>query len=84
MGGISIVNRYLHKDFSIMETEIKKHLSKTEIKIIGLLEKGLPNKSISIQCNISENTVKFHLKNIYKKLNVHNRVEAVYKINQNN
>ena len=67
-----------------MNAELKKHLSKTEIKIIELLEKGLPNRSISIQCKISENTVKFHLKNIYKKLKVHNRVEAVYKLNQNN
>ncbi len=67
-----------------MKTEITNLLSKTEIKIIELLEKGLSNKSISIQCEISENTVKFHLKNIYKKLKVHNRMEAIYKINQNN
>ena len=67
-----------------MKAEITDLLSKTEIKIMRLLEKGLPNKSISLQCDISENTVKFHLKNIYKKLKVHNRMEAVYKINQNN
>ncbi|MCK5171383.1 MAG: response regulator transcription factor [Bacteroidales bacterium] len=48
------------------------------------MEKGMLNKSISSQCNISENTIKFHLKNIYKKLKVHNRMEAIYKINQNN
>ena len=65
-----------------MQTEIKKNLSKTEIRIIGLLEKGLSNKSISLRCNISENTVKFHLKNIYKKLKVHNRVEAIYILNK--
>ena len=66
-----------------MRTEITKLLSKTEIRIIELLEKGLSNKSISLQCDISENTVKFHLKNIYKKLKVHNRVEAIYKFSQN-
>ena len=64
-----------------MNTELKNILSKTEIEIIELLKKGLSNKSISIQCSISENTVKFHLKNIFKKLDVHNRVEAVYKLN---
>ena len=64
-----------------MNTELKSKLSKTELKIIKLLEKGLSNKSISFQCNVSENTVKFHLKNIFKKLNVHNRVEAIYKLN---
>ena len=67
-----------------MRTKITKLLSKTEIRIMELLEKGLSNKSISLQCNISENTVKFHLKNIYKKLEVHNRVEAIYKLSQNN
>ena len=67
-----------------MDAESIYHLSKTEIKIMELLEKGLSNKSISLQCGISENTVKFHLKNIYKKLEVHNRMEAIYKINQNN
>ena len=66
-----------------MDSELKYHLSETEIKIIRLLEKGLSNKSISSKCNISENTVKFHLKNIYKKLGAHNRLEAIYKINKN-
>ena len=64
-----------------MNIELKSKLSKTELKIIKLLEKGLSNKSISLECSISENTVKFHLKNIFKKLNVHNRVEAIYKLN---
>ncbi|MCD4683040.1 MAG: helix-turn-helix transcriptional regulator [Bacteroidales bacterium] len=64
-----------------MNTELKNKLSKTELKIIKLVEKGLSNKSISIKCSISENTVKFHLKNIFKKLDVHNRVEAIYKLN---
>ena len=63
-----------------MEAEFKYHLTKTEIKIIRLLEKGLSNKSISIKSDISENTVKFHLKNIYRKLKVHNRLEALCKI----
>jgi len=65
-----------------MDAESIYHLSKTEIKVIRLLVKGLSNKSISIKYGISENTVKFHLKNIYRKLKVHNRLEAVCKINK--
>lgn len=65
-----------------MNTEPENILSKTELKIIKLLEEGLSNKSISERNNISENTVKFHLKNIYKKLDVHNRLQAVHKINK--
>ena len=64
-----------------MNTELTYELSVKELEIIKLLEKGLSNKSISIECSISENTVKFHLKNIFKKLDVHNRVEAIYKLN---
>ena len=64
-----------------MNIELKSKLSKTELKIIKLLEKGLSNKSISSEYSISENTVKFHLKNIFKKLDVHNRMEAVYQLN---
>ncbi len=57
-------------------------LSKAESKIMDLLIKGLSNKSISIHLSISENTVKYHLKNIYKKLNAQSRSEAAYKFNQ--
>lgn len=63
---------------------IKRYLTKTEQKLIKYLEKGLSNKAISVKCDITENTVKFHLKNIYKKLKVHNRLEAVCKINKAN
>lgn len=64
-----------------MNTKTKVEFSEMELKIIKLAEKGLTNKSISFDCGISENTVKFHLKNIFKKLNAHNRVEAIYKLN---
>lgn len=67
-----------------MNTEPENILSKTELKIIRILEEGLSNKSISERYDISENTVKFHLKNIYRKLGVHNRLQAVHKINKNN
>ncbi len=67
-----------------MSSERKYNLSKTELKIIALLEKGLTNKSISEKCEISENTVKFHLKNIYKKLGVHSRLQAIHQIHKNN
>lgn len=66
-----------------MKTDLKELLSQTEIKIIALLEQGLSNRMISNKCNVSINTVKFHLKNIYKKLEVHSRIEAIYKINNN-
>lgn len=56
---------------------VQNKLSSSELNVMRLLDKGLSNKAIAFQLGVSENTVKFHLKNIYKKLNVHNRLEAV-------
>jgi DNA-binding NarL/FixJ family response regulator len=58
---------------------VQNKLSGSELKVMRLLDKGLSNKAIAVQLGVSGNTVKFHLKNIYKKLNVHNRLEAVRK-----
>jgi DNA-binding NarL/FixJ family response regulator len=47
--------------------------------IITLLAKRLSNKEIAERLFISPGTVKLHTVNIYKKLNTHNRQEAVVK-----
>lgn len=52
-------------------------LSNREQEVLVLLSKGLLYKEISDTLSISLNTVKNHLKNIYKKLHVQNKVEAV-------
>ncbi len=67
-----------------MNAKPEYHFSKKETEIIRCLEKGLSNKSISEKCNISENTVKYHLKNIFKKLGVHSRFQAIHRIYKNN
>ncbi len=59
-------------------------LTHTEHRILVLLCQGLPNKSIASQCDINISTVKWHLKNIYSKLYVKNRTEAVLKAQQYN
>lgn len=57
-------------------------LSKREQEILGLLAKGLPYKQIADQLNISSSTVHGHLHNIYGKLHVQSRTEAVVKFLQ--
>ncbi|MFQ5469716.1 MAG: LuxR C-terminal-related transcriptional regulator [Gammaproteobacteria bacterium] len=54
-------------------------LSSKERKTLELLITGLSNKEIAEQLFVSPNTVKTHVKNIYRKLSVNNRVEAVSK-----
>lgn len=54
-------------------------LSDREIEVLKLLERGLSNQQIAEELFISTNTVKAHLKNIYGKLGVNNRVQAISK-----
>jgi LuxR family maltose regulon positive regulatory protein len=51
-------------------------LTDHELNILRMLAAGYPNKQIAQELNISLNTVKFHLKNIYGKLGVLNRIQA--------
>ncbi len=51
-------------------------LSDRERQVIKLLSKGLQNKEIAFDLNISMKTCGNHLENIYKKLGVKNRTEA--------
>ncbi|MDH4271466.1 MAG: helix-turn-helix transcriptional regulator [Candidatus Aminicenantes bacterium] len=52
----------------------KHELSQREREILGLLMRGRKNKEIAKELFISENTVKVHVYNIYKKLGVGNRL----------
>jgi LuxR family maltose regulon positive regulatory protein len=52
-------------------------LSQRELEVLQLLAEGLSNKAIAQALIIAASTVKKHLKNIYQKLNVHSRTEAI-------
>lgn len=51
-------------------------LSSREWEVLELTAKGLTNPQIADTLSVSENTVKFHLQNIFQKLGVGNRTEA--------
>lgn len=55
-------------------------LSTRELEILAMLSKGYLYKEISGRLGISANTVKTHIHNIYDKLHVQNRMEAVNKV----
>lgn len=52
-----------------------------EIEVIDLVSKGLSNKEISQRLFKSYHTVKTHMENIFKKIEVDNRTSLIYKIN---
>ena len=61
----------------ISEVVTKRELTKRELSILKRLESGLSNKEIAEAAFVSEGTLKWHLHNIYSKLNVKNRSGAI-------
>lgn len=54
-------------------------LTTRELEVLHLLALGLRNKEIAARLYVSERTINFHLANIYQKLNVSGRTEALSK-----
>ncbi len=57
-----------------------ERLSPRELEILNLIAPGFSNKEIADRLNISIESVRWHLKNIYHKLHVHSRTEAANKL----
>lgn len=57
-------------------SEELEELTRRELEMLKALGRGLSNQAIGKEMWVSEQTVKFHLRNIYRKLGVNNRLEA--------
>jgi LuxR family maltose regulon positive regulatory protein len=68
------LNKLIKTDDGLVE-----RLSERELEVLRLLANGLSNKKITETLFVSLSTVKTHLRNIYGKLNVHSRTEAIVK-----
>ena len=62
--------------------EIEADLTERERTVLQALARGLSNKAIGNEFWVTEQTVKFHLGNIYRKLGVQNRTAAVHYAHQ--
>ena len=60
------------------------NLTTREIEVLDQLSKGLKYKNIAENLFLSEGTIRKHVENIYNKLKVHNRLEAIQKAKNNN
>ena len=56
--------------------------TRRELEIISLLEPSMPNKRIAQTLNLSQDTIKWNFKNIYTKLGVSSRYEALTALRQ--
>jgi DNA-binding NarL/FixJ family response regulator len=52
-------------------------LSQRESEVLGLIVRGLPNRAIASQLVLGEETIKTHVRSIYRKLGVTDRAQAV-------
>ncbi|MEX1665286.1 helix-turn-helix transcriptional regulator [Zhongshania arctica] len=68
-----------HEAKPVDSVEIDLNVSEREVEILELLGQGLTNKLIARSLSIGQETVKWHIKNIFGKLEVNSRVNAVQK-----
>lgn len=68
----------LVKEMPRSRPETATPLTTREVEILNLICEGVQNKNIAYRLKLSENTVKVHVRNIYKKMKVRNRTEAAY------
>lgn len=78
--GILSGNKYLPKFYNkeIVSSEIKRlpSLTPRQSEVLKLVMEGLPNKIICQRLNLTEHTVKSHIKSLFSLLDVHNRTEC--------
>ena len=71
-------------DFDVEVKKEEVNLSSREIEVLEQLSSGLKYEAIAYNLDLSYGTIRKHVENIYKKLQVHNRIEAIQKAKNNN
>jgi DNA-binding NarL/FixJ family response regulator len=74
-----VLDRLAQLSRQVHQPQVAQILSERETEVLQLMAKGAPNKSIATSLSISESTVKTHVANIFQKLEVNQRTEAVTK-----
>lgn len=74
-------SRLINRD---IDKEKLKTLTKREVEILALVASGMFNKEIAVNLDISERTVKNHISNIFKKIDVSDRTQAAVFAIRNN
>jgi LuxR family maltose regulon positive regulatory protein len=75
---LSYVNMLLQvMKVHMIGSPISGALTRQELKIVQMIGMGLSNKQIAEQTQVKAETVKSHLKNIYRKLGVNSRIQAL-------
>ncbi|MEZ4795230.1 MAG: response regulator transcription factor [Flavobacteriaceae bacterium] len=78
-GGAPMSPSIARRIISSFKPNLEIELSERELEVLHQLCRGANNREIAEDLFVSTNTIKAHIKNIYKKLHVHSRAEAVSK-----
>ena len=78
--------KLLRNPFAVKNIEEQESIALTprEVEVLEQLSKGLSYNLIAENLFLSVGTIRKHIENIYKKLQVHNKLEAVQKARKNN
>jgi len=68
--------RHLARLGTVADEAIPDQLTVRELEVLRLVTAGRRNKEIALELGISENTVKYHLRNILEKLHAQSRTEV--------
>ncbi len=81
--GLKITRRktvLVNPNFALNDTEINRlGISPRELEVLELISKGLSNQEIADQLFVSVNTVKTHASNLFMKMDVKRRTQAIQK-----
>ena len=78
---VTLQTDYVAKNETIDPKEFR--LTQRQLEVLDLISQGHPNKLIADYLDISEQTVKIHINQIFKELRVFNRTQAVLKAQKN-
>ncbi|MBO0790411.1 MAG: response regulator transcription factor [Ktedonobacteraceae bacterium] len=73
----SILNESDDTPHPVANQSLLEPLSERELEVLGLIASGLSNREIARRLVLSPGTVKVHTRNIYGKLNVNSRTQAI-------
>lgn len=65
------------QDNTMLRFKSDKQLTEKEAEVVKLLLQGYTYKMMARNLFITENTIKYHIKNIYQKLNIKSKMELI-------
>jgi DNA-binding NarL/FixJ family response regulator len=78
----TVFSKVLHPDGGEAAAGTAAGLTQREVAILAALARGLSNDEIAKELWVARQTVKFHLTNVYRKLDVKSRTEAIHRAYQ--